>query len=119
MKTIIVCGSRKFSDEAMLVRECCAVSPGGMTEKVRWVHGGCPTGADAIADRLPGEKRVYEADWSTFGKSAGPRRNRAMAETSGATLCLAFLVIGKPNTGTKNMIECAKKAGIPVLEFWQ
>lgn len=49
------------------------------------VHGGCPTGADRMADRyardtrLP-EPEVHFADWSRWGKAAGPIRNQEMAD---------------------------------------
>ena len=44
------------------------------------VHGGCPTGADAIADRWARrrwyEPEVHDADWAHLGKSAGFIRAR-------------------------------------------
>lgn len=64
------------------------------------VHGACPGGADAIAawwaaslGRNPGlaiTAEAHPADWATWGRTAGFRRNAEMVE-AGANLCLAFV----------------------------
>lgn len=76
-------------------------------------HGAC-SGADELADNWAKKNKVecqrFPADWDNLGPRAGPIRNKAMAE-SGADLCLAFYG-GK---GTRNMIDCAKAQGIPVV----
>ena len=80
------------------------------------VHGGCPTGADAIVDRWARrrdyEPEVYEANWS-FGKAAGPLRNRVMVY-KGADLCVGFL-----KNNSRGTLDCLRKArafGIPTFE---
>ena len=49
------------------------------------VHGACAFGADAHADVWAQSREVptepYPAQWREGGKSAGPRRNREMAES--------------------------------------
>jgi hypothetical protein len=110
---VIVTGSRDW-DDARTIRLMLARYNGPGTVLV---HGGCPTGADAIADAFARENgwtvEVHPADWSK-GKSAGPRRNREMAEL-GADVCLAF---HKDNSrGTQNMINNCHKNGIPVSEY--
>lgn len=117
MKKIIICGSRYFDDEEMFLGACWAESPGGMTEKVTWIHGGCPTGADSMTSLLAGEKVIFAANWAKHGKAAGPIRNREMA-SGGADICLAFFMSGAENRGTINMVKCARSAGIAVKEFW-
>lgn len=52
----------------------------------------------------------YPADWGTFGKSAGYRRNVQMAKEGKPDLVVAF----PGGKGTANMVEIAKAAGIPV-----
>jgi hypothetical protein len=82
------------------------------------VHGGCPTGADRIADifarkaGIPTE--VYEAQWNKFQKRAGFVRNRLMVN-KGADVCLAFN--RDKSRGTVDCRDQAKKAGIPTETF--
>jgi hypothetical protein len=87
----------------------CAV----LGEELQLMHGGCPTGADAIADRWARrrgyEPVVFEAKWDLYGKSAGPIRNSAMAEF-GADACVAF--IRNDSRGTTDMVAKAVKKGI-------
>lgn len=83
------------------------------------VHGGA-TGADTEA-ALAGQRllnlpiEVHRADWSKYGRAAGPIRNKAMVNL-GADLCLAFPdhPKGQGSRGTWNCIDLAHQAGIPV-----
>jgi hypothetical protein len=110
---IIVCGSRDWADKRRIFDVLKSVAPEGKARNLQVVHGGCPRGADAITHALlKGNCDVFKADWDTYGKAAGHIRNRAMAE-AGADLCVAFWD-GK-SRGTKNMIEEARRVGIPVL----
>ena len=76
------------------------------------VHGDCPTGVDAIADRhalhSPYGGRVtveaHPARWSEHGNAAGPKRNAEMVAL-GADVCLAF-----PGPGSRGTIDCLTKA---------
>lgn len=86
--------------------------------KLTIIHGACPSGADAAADRWARRRdsegvsvQVYPADWETYGKAAGPRRNEVMVRGSRADLCLAFLRGG--STGTLHTVGLAREAGIP------
>lgn len=77
------------------------------------VHGGCPTGADAMADKawrkqqLPIE--IYPADWS-LGKQAGYIRNKEMVD-SNPTVCYAFIL--NESKGATMTAQLAQDAGIP------
>ena len=62
------------------------------------------------AERLGIPVRMFRAEWKLHGKSAGPIRNRQMAEYADALI--AFWD-GK-SRGTKNMIETARKCGLKV-----
>jgi hypothetical protein len=53
----------------------------------------------------------YPADWDTFGKEAGPRRNRKMAENADALL----LLWDGETTGSKSMLVCGKVAGLKIV----
>lgn len=54
----------------------------------------------------------FPADWNKHGKAAGPIRNKQMLDEGKPDLVIAFLA--KDSRGTKNMIDQATKAGIPV-----
>ena len=82
------------------------------------VHGACPTGADQCADRwgLRRHKTVtvepHPADWTVYGKAAGPRRNKHMVGL-GADMCIAFL--RNDSSGTTGTIYLARELGIPTF----
>lgn len=82
------------------------------------VHGDCPTGADAHADRWCRRREeevtleTYPADWTIYGKFAGPIRNEIMVNL-GADMCIGFL--RPPSKGTAGCLELAREAGIPTF----
>jgi hypothetical protein len=76
------------------------------------VHGGAG-GADRIAERWAIERGVtietYPADWTKYGKGAGPRRNTAMAARLVALGHWRGLVVAFPGArGTANMVAQAR-----------
>ena len=82
------------------------------------IEGEAP-GADTIAKAwatirgIPYEK--YPADWETYGRAAGPIRNREMLQKGQPERVIAF--IDKPlaeSRGTKNMVTISSRAGVPV-----
>ena len=84
-------------------------------ENIDSIVSGGATGADkqgeiyAQHNGIPVD--VFTADWKTYGKSAGPRRNRQMAKYADA---LAVFDGGK---GTLSMISEAKKANLVIYDF--
>lgn len=112
---VLVCGSRNWTDRQRIADLLEALpAPASVTI----VHGGA-RGADRIAgeeaQRLGMRVEIHPADWERYGRAAGPIRNREMAE-SGVDACIAFLqeTPDAPSRGTRNMIEQARKSGIPV-----
>lgn len=87
------------------------------------VHGGA-TGADTDA-ALTGQRlfnlpiEAHRADWTKYGRAAGPIRNKEMVNL-GADLCLAFPdhPKGQGSRGTWGCIDLAYQAGIPVYVVW-
>lgn len=81
------------------------------------IHGACPTGADRWADEWAVVNwtglEEYPADWNTYGRAAGPIRNKQMLTEGKPDIVFAF----KGGRGTANMIKLAKEAGIEVVEF--
>jgi len=108
MLRIIVAGGRNFEDYTQLHTELTAyiaeLCPTCQCDEVAIVSGAA-AGADTLGARyaflnhMP--VHVYPAEWDVFGKQAGFRRNRVMAENADALL--AFW--DGNSKGTKNMIE--------------
>lgn len=122
MKRLIVCGSRHYDDRTTLERELSAIldETHHRDATLTIVHGACPSGADAMADRWAVNSKArswkveierWPAEWGEFGKFAGPRRNLQMAQ-HGADLCLAFW--DGQSTGTLDMIRKCIDHGIAV-----
>lgn len=115
MKTIIA-GGRDYRvvngvQQPFTEEDCRVLQVFHITEVVC----GMAPGADACG-KLWAESRgipvkEFKADWATFGKVAGPVRNRAMAQYADALI--AFWD-GK-SRGTKNMIEEARARGLKVF----
>jgi iron-sulfur cluster assembly protein len=82
------------------------------------VQGEVISGVDLFGEKWAEEHNVpvkqYPAEWSKYGYSAGPMRNKQMAE-SGAEALIAIWD-GK-SAGTKNMIAEAKKAELEVYVY--
>lgn len=106
-RRLLVCGSRSYSDRKRIREYLIKLKP----EVV--IEGGA-TGADRIAydeaHKLGIKVESYRPDWS-IGKRAGFLRNKAMIELGKPDFCLAFFD-GKLSTGTMNMVEQCKAAGI-------
>lgn len=80
------------------------------------ISGGAK-GADSIAEDWATiaycKCHVFEAEWGKYGKSAGPVRNKRMLDEGRPDLVLAC----PGGSGTANMVEQARKAGVKVIEL--
>lgn len=83
---------------------------------IEFIHGGC-WGVDnigkmwALANGIP--VKEFPAQWKKYGKSAGPRRNKEMADyCEKSDLCIA--IWDGSSKGTKNMIDNCKSKGMIV-----
>ncbi len=114
IKRIVIVGSRDYNnyDEAKSYIDF-FISRIRKNYDIIIVSGGCRR-ADIIGERYAKENGFkierYPALWGKYSKSAGPRRNRQMAEISDYIICFWD---GK-SSGTKSMIEYAKKIGKPI-----
>lgn len=126
---VLITGDREWKDASKVRRVLLALQ--AVTRDVIIVHGGA-RGADSIAgiiaEELFGPSRVecYPAEWTKYGKSAGPRRNQQMltesirkAEIDGHRLehAVAFHSDLEHSKGTKDMVSRLDRAGIPVLKI--
>lgn len=138
---ILITGSRDWDDEDAIrcaLRD--AYVGAGAPKMAVLVSGGCPTGADAIAERtwetsarVPGRGGLsverHPAQWTVHDagcpnwhrtqsvcKWAGFRRNQEMVD-AGADLCLAFIKGG--SKGASMTARLAEQAGIPTTRIEQ
>lgn len=110
---VIVCGGRDFGaqlgEHILAYDTLFALGP-----DVTLVCGGA-RGADQMAiawHNITGTPvEVFPADWKKHGRAAGPIRNQQMLD-AGADLVIAF----PGGRGTADMVQRARKAGIPVRE---
>jgi hypothetical protein len=109
---VIVAGSRSFTDYSFLERKLthlfsrCSDSIG--------IVSGTARGADMLGERYAAEHGMritrFPADWDRYKKSAGYRRNVAMAQFADALV--AFW--DGHSRGTGHMIDLAREYGLRV-----
>ena len=104
---IVICGSRNFHNYAELEKVLDGILAG---VNVKHIITGDARGTDEIAHyygKIKGYNTLkFRANWTKFGRKAGPIRNRQMAEVAHATI--AFWDGASP--GTKNMLAEARRA---------
>lgn len=118
---LIIAGSRDFDAKklARLLEINDLLDYFGLPWPSEFVHGGCPTGADAYLANVADEYwrttpiKVFNADWNAHGKAAGPIRNGQMAEYADA-LILIWDGTSKGSTSMKREMQRLKK---PVYEI--
>ncbi len=113
---ILVCGDRHWNNINSIRREL------NKYPKDTVIIHGCATGADIMSEIVAGEfgmdfKR-FPADWDRYGHNkgspAGPIRNRQMITEGKPDKVLAFHENINKSIGTKDMVNAAIKARIPV-----
>ncbi len=109
---VLVCGSRKWTDYAVIEWRMKALPPWSVI--IEGEARGVDRAARQIAKHLGLEVKPFPADWDKYGKAAGPIRNQQMLDEGKPDLVLAYPM--PDSVGTQDMIERAKKAGIPVEE---
>jgi hypothetical protein len=107
---ILFCGDREWSNYKTICDVMADLKPDVVIE-------GEARGADSMARDaaeyfgIPVER--YPANWKVYGRAAGPIRNTQMLDEGKPDLVVAFHNDFKNSKGTKNMVEQARKRGIP------
>ena len=112
MKRIIVCGGRDFDNLSMVEHVLTMVHA---RRGIACIIEGGAKGADRLArgwaQKCGVPVETFEAKWNEQGRRAGPVRNGLMLERGKPDAVIAF----PGGTGTRDMVEQAKKAGVPVM----
>ena len=102
MCKVIIAGSRDITNYHAV---CAAVAKSGFREIISEIVSGHARGVDQLGEKFAKEHkipmRIFPADWDTYGKSAGHRRNREMGDYADILIALWD---GK-SRGTKGMID--------------
>lgn len=110
---VVVAGGRDYAGWDRLCEELDALHASRPIAKL--AHGGA-RGADTMAGAWARsrsvEEVVFPAQWNTFGKNAGPIRNRGMLDDMAPDVLVAF----PGGSGTDGCVREARKRGIFVLE---
>jgi len=114
IKRIVVAGCRNYNnyEEAKVYIEHC-ISRIKNEYTLIFVSGGCH-GADQLGERFAKENNYkierYPANWKKYGNSAGPIRNKQMADAGDYFICFW----DENSNGTKSMINFAKALKKPI-----
>ena len=112
-KRILICGDRNYQDWIKVQEYLDTISRTTII-----IHGGA-RGADSLAGNLASGRgwgiMRFPANWSKYGRAAGPTRNQQMLDESKPDLVVYFHDDIENSKGTKDMITRAEKANIPVI----
>lgn len=107
---VIIAGSRDITD-LYLVEDAVLMSKFEITEVVSGGARGVDKLGEVFANYLSIPVKMFQADWAKFGKSAGHRRNKEMAQYSDALIAVWDGV----SPGTKSMIRYMYELKKPVF----
>ena len=105
---VIVAGGRKYELTSKDLQKLYSLP-------ISEVVSGCASGVDRCGEEYARMNNLkisrFPANWKDYGPSAGPRRNKQMAEYADA---VALFPGGR---GTESMHKEAMKAGIKIFDF--
>jgi predicted Rossmann-fold nucleotide-binding protein len=111
---VIVCGSRSYNDFAFVSSK---LTDQHELHPFSLVITGGATGVDSLAVQWARAWNIrvllFPAAWGTFGRMAGPIRNRKMLEEGKPDLVIAF----PGGRGTASMVKLAKSRGVRLIEI--
>lgn len=107
---LVIAGSRDFADYDLLRREVDKLLSGRTNVTI---VSGTARGADRLGERYAAEHGMkierFPAEWAKYHQGAGPVRNEKMVKSADAVI----VFWDRESSGTKNIIECARKENVP------
>ena len=114
---VLICGDRNWTDASAIERE---MIRHGLDPQRDTIMHGAARGADSLAGQYAKAHgfpvKVFPAQWDTYGRSAGPIRNKQMLDEN-PDLVLAFHPNIAKSKGTGHMVRIARAKGTPVEVF--
>jgi hypothetical protein len=112
---VLICGDRNWADPDLILETVRA----RLTPADTIIHGAC-RGADTFGGQaglaLGLSVRSFPADWTKYGRAAGPIRNQQMLDQHPDEVW-AFHDSLSSSKGTKDMMDRAHRAGVVVKHF--
>lgn len=109
---VLICGDRNWTDYSRIFRFVASLPTGSI------IIEGAARGADFMAGQAAREVGFqvleFPANWAKFGRAAGPIRNVQMMTEGKPDVVVAFHDDLEHSKGTRDMVNRAKKAGLPV-----
>lgn len=112
MYRVIVAGTREFDNYLLLRMKLTDYLLPIPNEEIEIISG-TARGADKLGEQYASDYNLkcikFPADWNTYGKSAGYRRNAEMAKYASQEHGVLFAFWDGKSKGTKHMIDLAYK----------
>lgn len=109
---VVIAGSRDFNNYSLLMERMDLFLQNVSKQII--IISGHARGADSLGEQYAKDKgylcEIFPADWAAYGRSAGYRRNVAMASIADAVVVFWD---GK-SRGTQHMINIAKEKKLPI-----
>lgn len=106
---LIIAGSRYITDYKLLETTLQDIV---IKYNITEIVSGHASGVDSLGERYAREHNIpiklFPADWKTYGKSAGPIRNKQMALYADALVVIRYA----DSRGSANMLSLAKQHGL-------
>ena len=113
----IIAGCRDFSDYVLLRDTANKIFRNRDTSNLIIISG-CCSGADHLGELFAVKNNLacvkFQADWNTYGKAAGPIRNKQMAEFASQQTGMLIAFWDGKSRGTGSMIRLAKEYGLEI-----
>lgn len=113
----IIAGCRDFSDYSLLRDTANRIFRDRDIRNLTIISGHC-SGADRLGELFASRNKLscvkFPADWKTYGKAAGPIRNRQMAEYASQQNGMLLAFWDGKSRGTRNMIQLAEEFGLEI-----
>lgn len=109
---VIIAGSRTITDKYTVIEGL--LKAGYTAQHISEIVSGTARGVDSLGEEIGRDYRIpikqFPADWDTYGKSAGYRRNAEMAKYADSLVAIWDGV----SRGTRHMINLMEKQNKPV-----